>query len=87
MQPGHVNLWKTPGACLAMDENKNVARKPKKVVQHDTPLRRFKRRRRSGMSSSEESEEENSDVAPDLGMQPESVRHVQQSTQDRLNDT
>ena len=28
-----------------------------------------------------------SDVAPDLGLKPEPVKHVQQSTQDRLNET
>ena len=37
-------------------------------------------------SSDEESEEEDSDIAPDLGMKLEPAKHVQQSTQDRLNN-
>ena len=83
-----------------MDEDKNVARKPVARTKRDRsekplqeshevslPKAKAKRRRRSDMSSDEESEEEKIDIAPDVGMKPEPAKHVQQSTQDRLNET
>ena len=87
-------------AHVIMDEDKNVARKPVARTKRDgsekplqeshevsLPKARAKRRRRSDTSSDEESEEENSDIAPDVGMKPEPSKHVQQSMQDRLNET